>query len=133
MRQWSAGLESERLSGTPHVSWTSRIEAIVLGRQDRASRVEPLAQGALRGPWLRLSVEFTEGFPAHRPLRGGPMYVKNESHAPLLQIEIFAAAGLMPVRPPAVSLPAPKLDLEGAHEKNARECNSGRRVARRSG
>jgi hypothetical protein len=40
-----------------------------LGRQDRASRVEPLAsEEAGRGPWLCRSVEFTEGFPAHRPL-----------------------------------------------------------------
>jgi hypothetical protein len=60
------------------------------------------------------------------------MYVNNETRAPFYRLEIFAAAGLTPVRPPAVSLPAP-LSIEGAHEKNARECDSGRRVARRSG
>ena len=65
-------------------------------------------------------------------LRRASTFVNNETHAPFCRIEIFAAAGLRPVRPPAVCLPAP-LSIEGAHEKNARECDSGRRVARRSG
>jgi hypothetical protein len=107
------------------------IEAIVLGRQDRASRVESLAPKSRRDPCQRRSVEFTEGFPAHRPPEAG-IDVNNETRAPLLLFRNLRYRGAPPARPPAACLPAP-LSIEGAHEKNARECNSGGRVARRSG
>ena len=121
------------------VSWTPTgarsSEAIVLGRQDRASRVESLelwSSEAIRGSAVRLSSE--EGFPAHRLLLEAGIDVHNETRAPLLQNRNLRCRGALPVRPPAVCLPAPQsISIEGAHEKNARQCDSTGRVARSFG
>jgi hypothetical protein len=106
-------------------------EAIVLGRQDRAGRVESLAQGAVevRGSAVRLS---SLKVSRRTALLEAGIDVHNETRAPLSKIRNLRCRGALPVRPPAVCLPAPQ-SIEGAHEKNARKCNSGGRVARRSG
>src|SRR5215475_14542056 len=66
--------------------------------------------------------------------RRASTYVNNETRAPLVLNRNLRCRGALPVRPPAVSLPAPhSKSEEGAHEKNARKCNSRGRVARRSG
>ena len=55
-----------------------------MGRQDRASRVEPLLKELLevRGCAFRLSLQKVSRRTA--PVSGGPMYVNNETRAPLL-------------------------------------------------
>jgi hypothetical protein len=110
----------------------SRDEAIVLGRQDRASRVEPLSSWSsaeVRGSAVRLS---SLKVSRRTALPEAGIHVYNETDAPFGMIRNLRCRGASPARPPAVCLPAPQ-SKEGAHEKNARECNSRGRVARRSG
>ncbi len=109
-------------------------EAIVLGRQDRASRVEPLSSlssAEVRGSAVRLSSLKVSRRTA--PPEAG-IDVHDETDAPFAMTRNLRCRGASPARPPAVCLPAPpSKSIEGAHEKNARECNSRGRVARRSG
>src|ERR1700722_732947 len=66
-RQWSASFEADSARKSPHVSWTSLTEAIVLGRQDAPAALNLFRFRSFRDPWWRRAVEFPEGFPAHRP------------------------------------------------------------------
>lgn len=117
---------------TAIMSQTRSREAIVLGRQDCAGRVEPLSSwssAGVRGSAVRLSSLKVSRRTAP-PEAGIKVHIEND--APFATIRNLRCRGASPARPPAVYLPAPQY-IEGAHEKNARECNSRGRVARRSG
>src|ERR1700730_15868739 len=106
------------------------MEAIALGRQDRATCVESHKP---RLPQSAPSVEFTEGFLSAPPAMNGAVIAMNdETRSPLSGLRNLRSRGPQAGRPPAVCLPSPHRTV-GAHEENASECNSGRGVARRSG
>src|SRR6185437_8253833 len=116
-----SGVTSRMLVGPP------LEEAIVLGRQDRAAGVEPLRSG-FRGQRHRLRAPKLFRHPAP-PEAGIDSYIETRARAP--SVRNLRHRGALAPWPPAC-LPAP-FETVGAHEKNARECDSGRRVAGRAG
>jgi hypothetical protein len=149
------GLRSGLRSEAPHVSWTYRRNLLDVRRphcgasySDRflprpsywADKIAPVASNLLllrklvevRGCAVRLSSQKVSRRTAL--LRRASTYVNNETRAPLVQNRNLRCRGARARAASRRFLAGPSLDtIEGAHEKNARECNSRGRVARRSG
>ena len=116
-----------RAACPPHVSWTSKSRPSYWADKIRAACVE--APPEFRRQRRRLSSPKVSSAP---PSCEAGIDVKNETRAPMLVIRNLRCRGALPRRPRAAPLSAPHCTV-GAHEKNARECNSRGRVARRSG
>src|SRR5215213_10865021 len=98
-----------------------------MGRQDRARRVELFAEIPRAAP----SVEYIEGF-RRTPSKASALINKviRALKAPVRNLRRREGCCMHPARPPTARLSSPH-SIVGAHEENARQCDSGRRVARR--